>query len=172
MLYELQPKPEPKLLEPKILYHPEIIRITPVEEEKQPILIAKITDEPKDGTWRKILLDQDPISITDITKVVSPTYLAPVQPGANGTQTIVPAPGSGYKLRLKGIQISVDGATRIDLRWGTTAFRSYYLPANGTIERNFVHENIEGGNNQALTLLCSAANVYVTASAETETLAI
>jgi len=110
-------------------------------------------------------------SITDVTKVVPPTYLAPTALGVGETATIVSAPGSGYKLRLKGIQISVDAATRIDLRWGTTAWRSYYLPASGTIERNFIAENIEGGNNQALTLLSSAA-ATVTASASTETLAV
>jgi len=110
-------------------------------------------------------------SITDITKVVTATYLAPTALGAGGTATIVNAPGVGYKLRLKGIQISVDATTRIDLRWGTTAWRSYYLSANGSIERNFVSENVEGGDNVALTLLSSAA-ANVTASATTETLAV
>jgi len=113
----------------------------------------------------------DPRLIQDVQKVVSPTYLTPTALGIGGTATIVAAPGSGYKLRLKGIQISVDAITRIDLRWGTTAWRSYYLPANGTIERNFISENIEGGDNQALTLLSSAA-ANVTASASTETLAV
>jgi len=113
----------------------------------------------------------DPRLIQDVQKVISPTYLTPTALGAGGTATIVSAPGSGYKLRLKGIQISVNAETRIDLRWGTTAWRSYYLPANGSIERNFVSENIEGGNNQSLSLLSSAA-ATVTASADTETLAV
>jgi len=113
----------------------------------------------------------DPRLIQDVQKVVSPTYLVPTALGAGGTATIVAAPGNGYKLRLKGIQISVDAETRIDLRWGTTAWRSYYLPENGSIERNFVSENIEGGDNQALTIL-SSAEANVTASASTETLAV
>jgi len=113
----------------------------------------------------------DPRLIQDVQKVVTPSYLAPTALGAGGTATIKTAPGAGYKLRLKGIQISVDAATRIDLRWGTTAWRSYYLPANGSIERNFISENVEGGDNQALTLLSSAA-ANVTASASTETLAV
>ena len=57
---------KPKPLEPRV-EHPEILKITPVEEEKQPILVAQTSQDPPGG-WRKILLDEDPISVTDITK--------------------------------------------------------------------------------------------------------
>jgi len=117
------------------------------------------------------------VTVVDVTKVVSTPagsgagYLTPQAIGAGAALTIVNAPGSGYKLRLKGIQISVDAATRIDLRWDTTAFRSYYLPVNGSIERNFVDDNYEGGNNAALTIASTVA-CNITASASTEKLAV
>jgi len=110
-------------------------------------------------------------SVSDITKVISPSYLAPTTLVAGGTATIVSAPGAGYKLRLKRLQASVNAATRIDFRWGTSAFESYYLPANGSVVINKIGENFEGGANTALTLLSSSV-ATVTASASTETLAV
>jgi len=112
----------------------------------------------------------DPRITTDVTKVVSPSYLAPTSLAAAGTATIVAAPGVGYKLRLKRLQVSVNATTRIDFLWGTSAFESYFLPANGSVVINKIGENFEGAENTALTLLSSAA-ATVTASASTETLA-
>lgn len=123
----------------------------------------------------RTLTSTDNVTVADVTKVVSTPagsgagYLVPIAFSAGETKTIVNGPGSGKKLRLKGIQISVDGVTRIDLQWGTTAFRSYFLGANGNIERNFIDDNYEGGDNVALTIKSTAA-VNVTASASTETL--
>jgi len=66
LVFETAPK-APTPPEPKIT-RPEFLRITPAEEEKQPLIIAKISDDPSSGGWKKILLDEDPISVTDITK--------------------------------------------------------------------------------------------------------
>jgi len=107
----------------------------------------------------------DPRTITDITKVAGVTkYLSPTALGAGGTATIW-TPASGKSARVKRIQVSVDAATRIDLRWSTTAFESYYLPANGSVVVNMVGVNEQGGVNVSLTLLSSAA-ATVTASAK------
>jgi len=91
-------------------------------------------------------------------------YLEPTALGANGVATVW-TPASGKAIKLTRIQISVDAATRIDLRWGTTAFESYYLPANGSVVANFVGCREQGGADQALTILSSAAaNITVKAS--------
>lgn len=112
---------------------------------------ATVTQAAKDRT------------ISDVTKVPTPAYRAPVALGAGGTTTIW-TPAAGKKIRLKRIQVSVDAATRVDLRWAAAAFESYYLPANGSVVVNFIATNYEGGVDEALTLLSSAA-ATVTASA-------
>jgi len=118
----------------------------------------------------------DPRLIQDIQKTVTiPTaggggYLSRQAIGAGATLTIKDAPGAGYKLRLKRLQVSVDAITAVDLRWGSTAFESYYLPANGSIIINKIGENFDGPENTALTILSTNA-VNITASSSTETLA-
>jgi len=54
-------------LEPKV-ERPQILRIT--EEKKEPIIVAEVSEDPASG-WKKILLDGDPISVTDIEKSFS-----------------------------------------------------------------------------------------------------
>ncbi len=108
---------------------------------------------------------EDPVIVSDITKVANVTkYLTPTALGAGGTATLW-TPAAGTSVRFKRVQVSVDAGTRIDLRWGTTAFESYYLPANGTIIFNAIGVNEEGGVDVSLTLLSSAA-ANVTASAK------
>lgn len=77
VLPKLLEKPEVqavKPLEPRV-ESAEILKVTPAEEEKQPIIIANLSKEPekkpeKDPSkWSRILLDGDPISVMDITKV-------------------------------------------------------------------------------------------------------
>lgn len=113
----------------------------------------------------------DPRVVTDVQKVVSPSYLEPSSLPAGGTAIVASAPGVGYKLRLKRLQCSVDAATRIDFRWGTNAFESYFLPTNGSVVINKIGENFDGPENTALTLYSLNA-ATVTASASTETLAV
>jgi len=103
-------------------------------------------------------------SITDVTKVSTPHYYTPTALGAGGTGTIW-TPEAGKKIRLKRVQISVNAQTQIDLRFATTAFESYFLPANGSVVVNFVGTNREGAINEALTLRTVSA-ATVTASAD------
>ena len=58
--------PEPKPSEPKV-ERAEIVKVTPVEKEREPMILAQASKDPAGG-WRKILLDEDPISVTDIEK--------------------------------------------------------------------------------------------------------
>jgi len=103
-------------------------------------------------------------SITDVTKVATPHYYSPVHLGAGGTGTIW-TPAAGKKIRLKRVQISVNAATQIDLRFVAAAFETYFLPANGSVVVNFVGTNREGAVNEALTLL-TVGEATVTASAD------
>jgi len=107
----------------------------------------------------------DPRIITDVEKVADVTkYLSPTSLTAGGTATLW-TPATGKKIRFKRVQVSVDAPTRIDLRWGTTPFESYYLPANGSIIFNAIGVNEEGAVDESLTLL-SSADATVTASAK------
>jgi len=105
------------------------------------------------------------LGIVDITYVVGVSkYLSPTSLSAGGTATIW-TPATGKKIRLKRLQVSVDASTRIDFRWGVTAFESYFLPANGSVVVNCVGSNEEGAVDEALTIL-SSAEATVTASAK------
>ena len=128
-----------------------------------PLPSAQVTDlkDISDRSAREL----GKATIKDIEKVADVTkYLSPTALGAGGTATIW-TPASGQKVRFKRVQVSVNAVTRIDLRWGTTAFESYYLPANGSIIFNAIGVNEEGAVDTALTLLSSAA-ATVTASAK------
>ena len=154
---------EKPISEPKA-EHPEILRIT--QEKKEPVIVAQVSqDDPASG-WKQILLDGDPITISDITKVATSKYLPPTALATGGTATIW-TPAAGKAIRAKRIQVSVDAATRIDFRWGTTAFESYYLPANGSVVVNLVGSNEQPATDTALTILSSAAaNVTAKASGD------
>jgi len=125
----------------------------------------------------RALTSSDVLTVQDIQKTVTvPTslgggYLPETTIPGGSSATITNAPGAGYKLRLKKLQASVDAQTRIDIRWGSTAFESYYLPANGSFIINKVGENFDGPENTGLTI-GSSVNARVTASASTETLPV
>lgn len=124
-----------------------------VEQPDETKLKGTVAQKEKDRT------------ISDITKVVNVSkYLAPTSLGAGGTATVW-TPASGKAIRIKRIQGSVDAKTRIDLRWGTTAFESYFLPADGSFIANLVGCNEQPAIDVSLTVLSSAA-ATVTASAK------
>jgi len=100
----------------------------------------------------------------NIQLVSTHRYLAPTSLPAGGTATIW-SPSSGKAVRIKRIQISTDSATRIELRWGTTPFESYFLPANSSVVINFVGTNQQGETDTPLNLYSSSA-ATVTASVD------
>ena len=104
--------------------------------------------------------------ITDIVKTATSKYLTPTALGIGGTATIW-TPAAGKAIRAKRIQVSVDAATRIDFRWTTTVFESYYLPINGSVVVNLIGSNEQPAANATLTILSSAAaNVTAKASGD------
>jgi hypothetical protein len=106
------------------------------------------------------------VTVADVVKVATSNYKAPTALGIGGTMTVW-TPAAGKAIRAKRIQVSVDAATRIDLRWTTTVFESYYLPANGTIIVNLIGANEQPAIDATLTLLSSAAaNVTAKASGD------
>ena len=114
----------------------------------------------------RALTSSDVVTVADVTKTGTSHYLAPTALGVGGTATIW-TPAGGKAIRAKRIQVSVDAATRIDFRWTTTAFESYYLPANGSIVVNLVGSNEQPAADATLTILSSAAaNVTAKASGD------
>lgn len=113
----------------------------------------------------KVTRELGKVTVKDIEKVVNVSkYLSPTSLGVGGTATIW-TPASGKAIRAKRIQGSVDAKTRIDLRWGTTAFETYYLPADGSFMANLVGCNEQPATDVSLTIRSSAAAI-VTASAK------
>jgi hypothetical protein len=98
--------------------------------------------------------------VVAVSKYLAPTHIT----GGNAENIWVPA--SGKTVRLKRLSISTDTATRLELRWGTSAFESHYLPANGNIVINFTDCNDQpaAGADTALTIL-STVTAWVTATA-------
>lgn len=158
-LPELEPKLlEPKLLEPKI-ERAELVRITPQTEEQQPIIVAKLSDggDPPSG-WRKILLDEDPISVTDITKVGEPWSATAT---ASGNTTVKDPALAEKKVRVKLIDVWNSGTADITvfLRFtaaGTARFKKLLAAKTGFIV-NLVGSNWEGGAAEILFINLSAA---------------
>lgn len=94
---------------------------------------------------------------------VDPWYLAPT--ALNNSLQAIKTPASGKRLLLVRFSFSVDAATRIELRWATTAFESFYMPANGSIIANLTGCPELGDLNEALNIYSSAAaNVTAKAS--------
>lgn len=119
------------------------------------------------GKIAKLMILADAVDV-DVTPriAVKGAYLAPTALGAGGTAAIW-TPATGKTVRLSRFSISVDAATRISLRWNTTAWESFYLPANGTVICNLVNCIESGGVGEALSLISSAA-ATVTARATGE----
>jgi hypothetical protein len=83
-------------------------------------------------------------------------YLTPTALGAAGTAAVW-TPSTTNSVLLKRIQLTTDTATRLDLLWTTTAWESYYLPANGSIIINYVGTVEVGPLGSALQVKSSAA---------------
>jgi len=149
-------------IELKQLYNKLVELLAKLDKPENPqtvqLLFAGAEIDPRDRNWT-ITEQLDITYVVDVSKYLSPTSLS-----AGGTATIW-TPATGKKIRLKRLQISVDSATRIDLRWGTTPFESYFLPANGSVVVNCVGANEEGAVDQSLTILSSEI-ATVTASAK------
>jgi hypothetical protein len=125
-LPELEIKPEigkPKPLEPKV-EKPEILRITPAEKEKQPVIIAKISDDPSSGGWKKILLDKDPISVTDIEKSFSESDVYSGKATAQYDNTIKAASaGQSFEISLIDVWNNSGADRTVAFRFGTGTLR-------------------------------------------------
>lgn len=67
------------------------------------------------------------------------------------------APESSMCAQVKSLEISVDAAAKVQLFWGTTQMAGYYLPANGTVVKNFVGCNEKGPKGTKLMVKSSAA---------------
>lgn len=91
-------------------------------------------------------------------------YLPPTTIAAGDTATIW-TPAAGKKIVLKRFSISTDTATRVELLWASTAFESFFLPANGTVIANLVYCNERGGTDEALVIKNITASASITAKA-------
>ena len=93
--------------------------------------------------WRKFLLDEDPISVSDVTKTATPTRIQATLAG----NTLVWDPAAGKKLRIKFIMIFNSGAAAITVYLregaaGTARFQAA-LAANSGYLMNLIGCNWE-----------------------------
>jgi hypothetical protein len=65
------------------------------------------------------------------TKYLPPTDL-------NNSDETIWVPEEGKSIRLKRYQVSVNSDTRIELRWGDTAFESFFMSANSSVIANLI----------------------------------
>ena len=95
-------------------------------------------------------------------------HLKPTRLEAGGTATIW-RPSPEKRIRLKRLSVSVDAATRIEFRWGSEPFESFFLPENGSIVMNLVGCNEVGPFDMPLVVYsASAATVTAKAAGEEE----
>lgn len=116
--------------------------------------------DPPAGGWKKILLEDDPISITDITKVVTPYSGATTNAG----NTIVRTPAAGKAVRLKFVDIwNAAGADRwVGLRfgWGGNLIFPKLIADKTGFLSNLVAANLEGAINETVYLYADGDLVY------------
>lgn len=108
--------------------------------------------------WKKLILDEDPVSISDVTKVAT---IAEQQATASGNTQVIAAPGTGNKLRIKFIKVWNSGTADITvyLRFtstGTARFQATLAAKTGFLV-NLIACNWEGGDNEDLYVNLSAA---------------
>ena len=107
--------------------------------------------------WKKLLLDEDPISISDVTKVATPQS---VQATALGN-TAVWTPASGKAVRAKLIHVWNNGTADITvyLRFGVAGnarFRTLLGAKTGWIA-NLIAANWQGAADEVLYVNLSVA---------------
>ena len=110
--------------------------------------------------WKKILLDADPLTIVDVTKVVTPWSGATTAAG----NTIVKTPTSGKKVRVKDIFIwNASGADRwVGLRFGWTGDLIFpaLLPDKTGFTKNIIGGNLQGATDETLYLYSDGPLIY------------
>jgi len=110
--------------------------------------------------WKKILLDRDPLTIVDVTKVVTPWSGATTAEG----NTIVRTPATGKKVRVKDVFIwNASGADRwVGLRFGWTGDLIFpaLLPDKAGFTKNIIGGNLEGDFDETLYLYSDGALIY------------
>jgi hypothetical protein len=144
---------EKRISEPKA-EHPEILRIT--EEKKAPIIVAEVSkDDPASG-WKKILLDGDPISVTDIEKSFSESDVYSGKATAQ-YDNAVKAASAGQSFEISLIDVwNNSGADRtVALRFGTGTLRFEKKIADQTgFLVNLVKTKWKGPVNTAFNIYC------------------
>jgi hypothetical protein len=114
-------KTENPTSEPKI-EHPEILRIT--QEKKEPVIVAQVSqDDPASG-WKKILLDGDPISVTDITKSFSESDVYSGKATSQYDNTVKAASATqAFEISLIDVWNNSGADRNVAFRFGTGTLR-------------------------------------------------
>ena len=149
--------PEPKsecvrTLEPKV-ERPQILRIT--EEKKEPIIVAEVSEDPASG-WKKILLDGDPISVTDIEKSFSESDVYSGKATAQYDNAIKAASaGQSFEISLIDMWNNSGSNRTVALRFGTGTLRFEKKIADQTgFLVNLVKTKWKGPVNTAFNIYC------------------
>jgi hypothetical protein len=146
----------------------QIIKIASQEENIPPLIAADIS-KPSDSvgrTWKKMLLDGDPISVTDLTKVFQePTNTFSGQLAYNYTYTVAPAvAGQSFQASLLDVWNRGASAETVAFRFGATGplrFMRTLNPNAGYIV-NLIKTVWRGPTNTAFNIYTFEASPLVT----------
>jgi len=146
-------KPKDRTLEPKV-EHPEILRIT--EEKKQPVIIAQVSPDPDPSGWKKILLDGDPISVTDIVKYFSESDVYSAIATSQYNNAVKAASATqAFEVSLIDVWNNSGSDRTVGFRFGTGTlrFRKKIADKTGFLV-NLVKTKWRGGTNTAFNVYC------------------
>jgi hypothetical protein len=162
---KLQLYPE---LEPKV-EKPEIIKVTPNEKEKEPIILTKLSNDPQGG-WKKILLDGDPITVTDIEKSFSENNVYSGKATSQYDNTVKAAsPTQAFEISLIDVWNNSGADRTVAFRFGTGTLRFEKKIADKTgFLVNLVKTKWKGPVNTAFNIYCyeTSPNVSYTVFGE------
>lgn len=150
--------PEPELerkpsLEPKI-ERAELVKITPQTEDQQPIIVAKMSNADPPSGWRKLLLDEDPISVTDITKFFSESDVYSGKATAQYDNAVkAAAAAQAFEISLIDVWNNSGSDRNIAFRFGTGTLRFEKKIADKTgFLVNLVKTKWRGGTNTTFNI--------------------
>lgn len=89
--------------------------------------------------------------------MATPVCVAVSQTGESA-QTIVAAPGAGYRVRVLGFLLTSSGTGVVSVKSGSTVLTAVVMPGGGVMPPA-AGWHMVGGENEALTVVCDTGGV-------------